>query len=295
MKCDKCNNEIREDSAFCPNCGKSLNRSYSNKNKTRILIVLGIIVSLCILAALIIIKLKNNNDKEVNQTKDFYQGDLQDSNQQIVDDKSLENYSTFNEEAIDTTVMPNLVGMTYKEAMDYIEKNGFYCITDIKCKYETTSEYGIKIPTTIKSTIPTAGTELDIYKENVITVLADYDYGVKAVEIDFQDDNFFDKYFGKTIKIQVGRNENSFIEGVVGKDFLREGRYNKSILKYTNKSKGKYVDLVIENKIAFFDKTELIEESIINHFVNGKVWIDNELIKDIKFGYDVDGMVRGSV
>ena len=299
MKCRNCNNEIREDSDFCPNCGKKIQESKPNKIKS-LIIIIGIILVLCIIVALvIIIKNKNNiNYKELNQTEITSQDNSYNESQPVLEEENFESPVISNvesEEIIDTTIMPNLVGMTYKEAMNYIENNGFYAITDIKCKYETTSQYGIKIPTKILSTIPNAGTKLDIYKENVITALADYNYGVISIEINTQDENFYDKYFGKNIKVQVGSDEKSFIEGVIGDTFFRKGQYDKSILKYTNKSKGKYVDLALENKIAYFDKNELVIESNIEHYINVKIWIDNELIKTTKFHYESGAIISGSL
>ena len=72
----------------------------------------------------------------------------------------------------DEIQMPDLVGMTYKEARDYLSANGYYFISNIKCTYKEEFE-NIHIPTKILSTIPSAGTILDPYTDTSITVLAD--------------------------------------------------------------------------------------------------------------------------
>ena len=164
-------------------------------------------------------------------------------------------------------------------------------IEDIKCKY-TNSNYSYaneRLPTRILSTIPAAGTPLDPSTDTSITVLAEYDCLVYYVAIDVDDNENFEKNnFGKTIKIQFA-DADGIIEGIIGKDFIEKNNGgNIQIVYNQSKSKNDNVknwNLAKEKKIGYFPKDKVFEGDDKSYYIDGKIWINNELIKEDNFLY----------
>ena len=290
MRCKKCNNEIKEGAEFCPNCGKRVNSTSSNK--TKILIILGIIIFISIIVAAIIFFIQpqtNSNENNTNNTLEQDIADVQNSDiyynneyDVFFDDGEVSNYIAENMK------MPDLTGMEYNEAKKYLEENGYYFITDIKCKYDEVHKDWIHIPTKIISTIPAAVSELNINTTS-ITALTEYNYGIQTVDLKLSHSNedIVGKYFGKTIRVQFGSENNNIIEGKIGEDFTKINIGSQPTLRFSNYKKGTALDLVAQNKMAYITKTDLIDEDangyLTNHFVNGKIYIDNQLVKEGKF------------
>lgn len=201
------------------------------------------------------------------------------------------NYATNNQEI----KMPDLTGMNYGDLRTYLDTNGLGFISDIQYRTDKKSTFGKVFPYKVLSTIPASGGILNPSKDTSITVLTTEVNAVETIKLYYVNEkDWHSKYFGKTMKIQIGSDENSVIEGVVGKDFnYIEGHSHYDSLLY-NKY-GKYLDkqawsLIKEKKITYFLLEDLIKGSDNNHYVKGKIWIDNQLIKEIKFFYNSNGI-----
>lgn len=188
----------------------------------------------------------------------------------------------------DNLTMPNLVGMNYGDIREYLDNNNLYFIANINYKYENGIKDNDLLPTTVLSTIPEAGTKLDSYTDTSITVLTDYVYGVKTIELEEFYEDFELQNFGKTMKIQFGTNEQGIIEGIIGQDFKTETRSGNKKIFMRNKLSW---DTVKTKKCAYFLKEDMT--SAKDHpgnglrwdYVKGKIWIDNQLFKELTFSY----------
>ena len=191
--------------------------------------------------------------------------------------------------------MPDLVGMNYGDLRTYLDNNGLSFITDIKYRTDKKSTFGKVFPYKVLSTIPASGEILNPSKDTSITVLTTEVNAVETIKFYYVNEkDWHSKYFGKTMKIQIGSDENSVIEGVVGKDFnyIESPSHYDSLLynKY-----GKYLDKqawnqIKEKKVTYFLLEDLIKNSDNKYYVKGTVWVDNQLIKEIKFFYNSNGI-----
>ncbi len=201
----------------------------------------------------------------------------------------------------DNLTMPDLVGMNCTDLRDYLDNNNLYFIEKINYKYNENSAIfsdECYIPTKVISTIPVAGTKLDSYEDNSITVVAERECLVKSIYINSAEENISVEN-GSTLKLQIGNNANCVIEGTIGKEFSKESRSGNEILrcvptindynKYNDDKIGHYLDLIRQNKIISFSENDIIKQQnfggITYHYVTGKLWIDNKFVKDLKFIY----------
>lgn len=205
----------------------------------------------------------------------------------------------------DNLTMPNLIGMNCVDLRDYLDSNYLYFIekinyqyTEASTKLKGTISSPTYVPTKVISTIPAAGTKLDFYENNSITIVTEAQCVITSYYINLEDENI-NIEDGATIKLQIGKNENCVIEGTVGEEFSIQSRSGSERLvylptandynKYSNDLIGHYLDLIRQNKIISFSEDEIIKETWrvssaeYYSYVPGKIWVNNKFIKNLRF------------
>lgn len=265
------------------------------------IISISISVALSIVLVFTIINTKNGNvvanyDKQeptlYNAIEEGYEAEEDYPNFQRTE-------SWYNDPVVNgnTINMPDLAGLNCETLKEYLNSNYLYFINEIEYKYDIKSDY--IIPTTIISTIPTSGTELDPETDKKITVLANYQYLVNDIELKKPSEDFETENFGKKMKVQVGNNENNYIEGVIGENFISDSRYIKykitrklTTLSNDNNDK-KWERIQHKEKISIPDSdiTRIEQnEYRTDKKVKCKIWIDDEMFKEFEADY-VNGRI----
>ena len=190
-------------------------------------------------------------------------------------------------------VMPNLVGMNYKDLRNYFDNNNLSFIQNIYYKTDYESNYStsdIILPTKIISTIPAAGTELDPYTDTSITVYADYVYAVREfyMEYENEDEDWETKYFGKIIKIQIGKNEDNYIEGIIGEGFYTYRLSYDSIglrcNQFSSTSEKNFWEKYEKHLVSYVLPEDIIKKEDAKT-VDVKIFIDNQLLENTNFHF----------
>ena len=195
---------------------------------------------------------------------------------------------------IEATIMPNLVGMEYGDLRQYLDDNNLSYIKNIKYITDKKISYSKVYPYKVLSTIPAAGEELNPSTDTSITVYTNEISPVESVEIYYKnEDDWHSKYFGKNIKVQVGSDENSFIEGVIEKNFCLAKTTGEQYIKYdaygTYKNYTEALNMVKKHKIAYLLPDDM-QEGIGRYnrtatLVKIKIYIDDTLIKEVNAEY----------
>ena len=208
------------------------------------------------------------------------------NNNEITAEDLYNDSTNINEEI----VMPNLVGMNYADLRNYFDNNNLYFIQKISYRtdYNDNNSLDFILPTKILSTIPPAGTPLDPNKDTSITVYTDYTYAVRAFYIQYENEDWETKYFGKTMKLQIGKNEDNYIEGIIGKDFYTyRFSYNSVGLNYTqfsSTSSKNFWEKYEKHLVAYALPEDIIKKDY-QKTVEAKVWIDNQLLETLTFRF----------
>lgn len=189
--------------------------------------------------------------------------------------------------------MPNLVGLKYGDLRTYLDNNGLSFITDINYTTDKSLSFGDIYPYEVLSTSPDVGEILNRGSDTSIRVYTNEVNGIKEVLLKYKNEKDWEtKYFGKTIKVQIGSAEDSAIEGVIGKDFYN---YNGKYLKasqysyvansdiFWQKVAAKKVAYILPHDFIIRPRENLNQET--DHYVKGKIYIDNQLIKEVEFEY----------
>lgn len=266
------------------------------------IISISISVALSIVLVFTIINTKNGNvianyDKQeptlYNEIEEGYEAEEDYPNFQRTE-------SWYNDPVVNgnTINMPDLAGLNCETLKEYLNSNYLYFINDIEYKCEIESD--CIIPTTIISTIPTAGTELNPETDKKITVLANYQYLVNDVEFKELGEDFETKNFGKKMKVQVGNDENNYIEGIIGENFIRNRNYieykitrNLTTLSNDNNDKKweriqhKEKISIPKSDITFIERNKYAED----RYVKCKIWIEDEMFKEFEAYYNIHGSI----
>lgn len=278
----------------------------NGRNKKKILIIL-IAVIIVIIGIVVTILVINNNNKKSNQSNEDIQQNIgepvydESNNDNIYSDNSIDNTTTDDEYTdfhrtdawyndpytTGSATMPNLVGMNYADLREYLDTNNLYFITDIECKFENNSLSDCAVPTKIISTIPEAGATLDPYTDTSITILTESVYKVIGIELDLPYEDFVEDNFGKIMKVQFG--QNGIIEGTIGEDFKKESRSGHNYLRFISSIGNSYENFwskFKEKDVSYLEENELIvENGGRDYYVNCKIFIDNQLFKEMKLAY----------
>ena len=170
-------------------------------------------------------------------------------------------------------------------------RNGIYTM-----KIESPSLSGFAVPTKILSTIPEAGTTLDPYTDTSITVLTESVYGVTGIELDLPYENFEIDNFGKTIRVEFGKN--GIIEGIIGEDFKNQSRSGHNYLRFTSGigENEHYYEAFWsrfkEKDVSYIEEDEFTieyggsEDTIKYPYIDAKIFVDNQLLKELKLLYN---------
>ena len=250
------------------------------KNK-KIMAITTTVLFLFIVVIVILLTTKNNTERETNnENNDIAVSNL---NNTTFEETIENNKQGQSENQNKNYVMPNLVGMDYKHLRDYLNNNNLSFITKINNKYNSevnNSSYST-IPLHVLATIPEAGTTLDPYTDTSITVCTDYGIEIKEVIINFQTEkDWKTKYFGKTLKIQVGNNENNIIEGIIGSDFKFNDKGNIEYSRLSKVNRENVWDYIQGKEITLISNDDITIDSSLEKYVNLKMFINGDLIKE---------------
>ena len=252
----------------------------------------------------------NPTEEQMQELIEFYNNDPNNFNQETLAQflfsggwlvRGVYNEDTLIEDNYnEATTMPNLVGMEYGDLREFLDTHGLSYITKIKYITDKKITFGTVYPYKVLSTIPAEGEQLDPNTDNIITVYTNEISGVEKVKIIYKNEKeWHTKYFGKNIKIQVGSDENSIIEGVIEKNFRFEHQSPNNCIEYdmygSYRGMENAWDLVKKHKIAYFFSNDMQEvyskERYKTNYVNAKVYIDDNLIKEVKAEYDGIGII----
>lgn len=277
----------------------------NGRNKKKILIIL--IAVIIVIIGIVVTVLVINNNKKSNQSNEDIQQNVEEpiyeeSNNNIYADNSINNNTTTDDDYTDfhrtdawyndpyttgSATMPNLVGMNYADLREYLDTNNLYFITEIECKFENNSLIDFAVPTKILSTIPEAGATLDPYTDTSITILTESVYRVIGIELDLPYEDFVEDNFGKTMKVQFGKN--GIIEGTIGEDFKKQSRSGHNYLRFISSIGNSYENFwsrFKEKDVSYIEENELIVENEgKDYYVNAKIFVDNQLFKEMKLEY----------
>lgn len=286
----------------------------NGRNKKKILIIL--IAVIIVIIGIVVTVLVINNNKKLNQSNEDIQQNIgepvydESNNDNIYSDNSIDNTTTDDEYTdfhrtdawyndpytTGSATMPNLVGMNYADLREYLDTNNLYFITEIECKFDSPSLTGFAVPTKILSTIPEAGATLDPYTDTSITVLTESTYGVTGIELDLPYEDFVEDNFGKTMKVQFGNN--GIIEGTIGEDFKKQSRSGHDYLRFTSGVSGNeysyenFWSKYKEKAVSCIEEDEFTieyggsEGTIKNPYINAKIFVDDQLLKELKLLYN---------
>ena len=277
----------------------------NGRNKKKILIIL--IAVIIVIIGIVVTVLVINNNKKSNQSNEDIQQNVEEpiyeeSNNNIYADNRINNNTTTDDDYTDfhrtdawyndpyttgSATMPNLVGMNYADLREYLDTNNLYFITEIECKFENNSLIDFAVPTKILSTIPEAGATLDPYTDTSITILTESVYRVIGIELDLPYEDFVEDNFGKTMKVQFGKN--GIIEGTIGEDFKKQSRSGHNYLRFISSIGNSYENFwskFKEKDVSYIEENELIVENEgKDYYVNAKIFVDNQLFKEMKLEY----------
>ena len=268
-----------------------------SNNTRKFLILLLVVIILIIMVLIYCLFMDSGNDESQQNIDETVQENFEENTEIESDDSNYyERTEAWYKDPYNTgsATMPDLVGMNCRDLRDYLDNNYLYFIDNIKYKFNDSAKGNNLLPTKIISTIPAAGTELDPYTDTSITVLAEYVYGVENIEMELPSSDFVKQNFGKTIKIQFGNDENQYVEHIIGESFIKRYDYlatTKQTLSW---------DTVKEKKCTYVIKDDIttVEDhkynTLPNYYVTGKVWVDGEFLKEIKFTYGQGTLIEAT-
>lgn len=266
----------------------------SNNNKILFLAVGAIIIIILILIVILSInKVNDESQSNVNETvQENFEEDTNLENNDSTETDYYERPESWYKDPYNTgtATMPDLVGMNCKDLRNYLDNNYLYFIKNINYKFNDSAKGEHLLPTKILSTIPPAGTELDPFTDTSITVLSEYVYGVEGIRMELPSSDFEKQNFGKIIKIQLGNDENQYVEHIIGQSFITR---NNALTTIDSKVSW---DTVKEKKCSYIVQNDITiandhpNNTLDYRYVKGKVWVDGELLKEIVFTY-LDGVL----
>ena len=251
-----------------------------NKNNSNITrkIITFIIVAICIIVAivvtLIIINDNNNQQNNSKTSNDKQLQKLENSGNMNILEETYNGFSNISQEI----VMPNLVGINYADLSKYLANDDLYFISDIKFITDN-QDNSRAIPYKVLATNPEAGTLLNPNTDTSITVYTTSVYSISKIKLEYiNEKNWEIKHFGKTLKIQIGEDENNFIEGIIGSDFYETA--SEFVCSCSSSTVKEFWNMYQENQVIYIS-----EDEIDSGYVDGKIWIDNQLVEETTFTF----------
>ena len=242
-----------------------------------------IIIAICIIVAIVITIIIVNNNEQRNletsnnkQMQEIENSDNSDNfyNMNVSSEETYNSSSNINQEI----VMPNLVGINYADLSNYLANNDLYFISDIKFITDNQDNSGA-IPYKVLATIPEAGTLLNPNTDTSITIYTTSVYSISKIKLEYINEKDWEiKHFGKTLKIQIGEDENNFIEGVIGSDFYETA--SEFVCNCSGSTVKEFWNMYQENQVIYISRNE-----IDSGYVDGKIWIDNQLVEETTFAF----------
>lgn len=252
--------------------------------KLKIIIVISNIINVILIASIILILMRNLKESRemTNILNEGYYGE-----DEYTDYQGTEYYDNNSYETGEKFIMPNLEGVNYQELNEYLNNNNLSVFTEIKYRLDENDGFSsgrLAIPYKILNTIPKPGTEINIYESNELIANTTTIYAIEEIYINSENKSKLDvDNFGKKIKIQIGKDENSIVEGTIGTDFKHssESYYD---LKYScvDCTKENFWERHKEKRAGYIYKDDIEREDAVS-YVKGKVWIDDQFIKEVKF------------
>lgn len=258
-----------------------MNREKQNNFGVNKKVIALIIIVICIIFAIVItiIIVNNNNEQrnlETSNNKQMQEIENSDNsyNMNVSSEETYSSSSNISQEI----VMPNLVGINYADLSNYLANNDLYFISDIKFITDNQDNSGA-IPYKVLATNPEAGTLLNPNTDTSITVYTTSVYSISRIKLEYIDEKDWEiKHFGKTLKIQIGEDENNFIEGVIGRDFYETA--SEFVCNCSGSTVKEFWNMYQENQVIYISRDE-----IDSGYVDGKIWIDNQLVEETTFAF----------
>lgn len=257
-----------------------MNREKQNNFGVNKKVIALIIIAICIIVAIVItIIIVNNNEQrnlETSNNKQMQEIENSDNsyNMNVSSEETYNSSSNISQEI----VMPNLVGINYADLSNYLANNDLYFISDIKFITDN-QDNSRAIPYKVLATNPEAGTLLNPNTDTSITVYTTSVYGISRIKLEYIKEKDWEiKHFGKTLKIQIGEDENNFIEGVIGSDFYETA--SEFVCNCSGSTVKEFWNMYQENQVIYISRDE-----IDSGYVDGKIWIDNQLVEETTFAF----------
>lgn len=252
----------------------STENNFKIKWKAIIFILIAILATIAF--AIIIVNNNNQNKLDISNNKQV-QEEIDNSDNFYNMNESAgtdNNFSNITQEI----VMPDLIGVNYADLSEYLASNNLDFISDIKFITDN-QDNNQAIPHKILATVPKVGTHLNPNVDTSLTVYTTSVYRISRIKLEYKNEkNWEIKHFGKTLKIQIGEDENNFIEGVIGSDFYETA--SEFVCNCSGSTVKEFWNMYQENQVIY-----ILEDELDAKHVDGKIWVDNQLIKETIFTF----------